>query len=401
MVRLWALLAGALMLVAGLAVANPPSGSVAFTFSGDVDFLAGGMDPQYLTGSFVKTISVSGDVVTVEWQDADGNDGTDITFTLGGGDWVDLGDTPSTITADEWVRGNTAGDALEFAVPTFTELDETPTTISADDCLMGNAAGDALMFGACTGSGGGGGGDITAVSTAVNSGLAGGANSGAVDLEVDPTNAPRLTALASDDEILVADTSASGALRNAELSVLATLIDAPTDSDIDARIATYARATPSGTIATAQLPSANALDSELPNVSGFLDQAEVDARIATYARVSPTGTIATAQLPSANALDSRAARRVGLRDGHGRGRRVRCGVSFSNVTRDSGIRSLRQQAPVYYPARLPQLHERCTARGDHERHSRAGRHRNPRQRHLHVLRFGGDHHRQNRHRGGR
>ena len=333
MVRLWALLAGALMLVAGLAGANPPSGSVAFTFSGDVDFLAGGMDPQYLTGSFVKTITVSGDVVTVEWQDADGNDGTDITFTLGGGDWVDLGDTPSTITADEWVRGNTAGDALEFAVPTFTELDETPTTISADDCLMGNAAGDALMFGACTGSGGGGGGDITAVSTAVNSGLAGGANSGAVDLEVDPTNAPRLTALASDDEILVADTSASGALRNAELSVLATLIGAPTDSDIDARIATYARATPSGTIATAQLPSANALDSELPNVSGFLDQTEVDARIATYARVSPTGTIATAQLPSANALDSElpdVSDFVTATDVDG----VFDAASFSNVTRD-------------------------------------------------------------------
>ena len=280
---------------------------------------------MYLTGSFVKTITVSGDVVTVEWQDADGDDGTDITFTLGGGDWVDLGDTPSTITADEWVRGNTAGDALEFAVPTFTELDETPTTISADDCLMGNAAGDALMFGACTGSGGGGGGDITAVSTAVNSGLAGGANSGAVDLEVDPTNAPRLTALASDDEILVADTSASGALRNAELSVLATLIDAPTDSDIDARIATYARATPSGTIATAQLPSANALDSELPNVSGFprsdrggRADRHLCPRVAHGHDCHGSATIG-------QRAGLGAARRVGLRDGHGRGRRIRRG----------------------------------------------------------------------------
>ena len=47
-------------------------------------------------------------------------------------------------------------------------------------------------------------------------------------------------------------------------------------ADIDARIATYARATPSGTIATAQLPSANALDSELPDVSDFVTATDVD-----------------------------------------------------------------------------------------------------------------------------
>ena len=338
-------------LVAVGANAIPPAGFVVDSIPGDLDFTFGGLDPFYLTGSYVKTITVSGDVVTVEWQDADGNDGTDITFTLGGGDWIDLGDTPSAITADEWVRGNTAGDALEFAVPTFTELDETPSTISADDCLMGNAAGDALMFGACTGSGGGGGGDITAVSTAANSGLAGGANSGAVDLEVDPMNAARVNTLATDDEILVADASISGALRSARLSSIVTLVDAPTDSDIDARIATYARATPSGTIATAQLPSANALDSELPDVSDFLDETEVDARIATYARVSPTGTIATAQLPSANALDSElpdVSDFVTATDVDG----VFDAASFSNVTRDLvfGHYGIRHQ---HDPARLP------------------------------------------------
>ena len=331
MKRFLPLLLAALVAVGANAI--PPAGFVVDSIPGDLDFTFGGLDPYYLTGSYIKTITVSGDVVTVEWQDADGNDGADITFTLGGGDWVDLGDTPSAITADEWLRGNTAGDALEFAVPTFTELDETPSTISADDCLMGNAAGDALMFGACTGSGGGGGGDITAVSTAANSGLAGGANSGAVDLEVDPTNAARVNTLATDDEILVADASISGALRSARLSSIVTLVDAPTDSDIDARIATYARATPSGTIATAQLPSANALDSELPDVSDFLDETEVDARIATYARVSPTGTIATAQLPSANALDSElpdVSDFVTATDVDG----VFDAASFSNLTRD-------------------------------------------------------------------
>ena len=49
-----------------------------------------------------------------------------------------------------------------------------------------------------------------------------------------------------------------------------------TNSDVDARIATYARVSPSGTIATAQLPSANALDSELPDVSDFITATDVD-----------------------------------------------------------------------------------------------------------------------------
>ena len=72
-------------------------------------------------------------------------------------------------------------------------------------------------------------------------------------------------------------------------------------AEVDARIATYARIAPSGTIADAQIPSGIARDSELPTIR---TDAEIDGRIATYARIAPSGTIATAQLPSANALDS-------------------------------------------------------------------------------------------------
>ena len=41
------------------------------------------------------------------------------------------------------------------AIPDWVDLAETPSTITADDCVAGNAAGDALEFVTC-GSGGGG-----------------------------------------------------------------------------------------------------------------------------------------------------------------------------------------------------------------------------------------------------
>ena len=87
--------------------------------------------------------------------------------------------------------------------------------------MKGNGAGDALVFGAC-----------------LSSGTADGV------VESGSVSGTTLTLV-----------------RSVGAGVQITGLPETTDSDIDARIATYARATPSGTIATAQLPSANALDS--------------------------------------------------------------------------------------------------------------------------------------------
>ena len=59
-----------------------------------------------------------------------------------------------------------------------------------------------------------------------------------------------------------------------------------------------------GMIADGQVPDSFTRDSELPDVSGFQTQSQVDARIADYAKATPTGTIADAQIPSSIARDS-------------------------------------------------------------------------------------------------
>ena len=59
-------------------------------------------------------------------------------------------------------------------------------------------------------AGGGGAGDITAVTTGGNSGLSGGSNSGAVDLEFDPDNLPTHTTVDGGDLFVFGDVSATG-----------------------------------------------------------------------------------------------------------------------------------------------------------------------------------------------
>ena len=243
-----------MVLAAGMAAAIPPAGFVAFQFGGDVEFAAGGMDPEYLTGAYVKTATVTGDTLTIEAQGADGNDLSDITFT-GVSEWLDLGDTPSSITADL--------------------------------CVKGNSAGDGLVFAACIGTG---------------------TSDGVVD------------AISIAGSVITLD-------RTEGLADLTLTIAASNIPDLSAAKIT------SGALAVARLPSANALDSELPDVSGFLDQTEVDARIATYARVAPSGFIADAQIPANIARDSELPD-VGdfVTDADVDG--VFDAVSFSNATRD-------------------------------------------------------------------
>ena len=89
---------------------------------------------------------------------------------------------------------------------TFTALTDTPAAITADECVAGNSAGDALEFVTC--GTGGGGGDITAVTTPTNSGLAGGANTGDVDLLLDVSNLPIYnTTIDGFDHLVLSDES--------------------------------------------------------------------------------------------------------------------------------------------------------------------------------------------------
>ena len=79
--------------------------------------------------------------------------------------------------------GGVEWEALPAAASAFTDLTDTPATISADDCVKGNTAGDGIIFGACATGGGGGGGDITGVTA--GDGLAGGGSTGTVTLTID------------------------------------------------------------------------------------------------------------------------------------------------------------------------------------------------------------------------
>ena len=91
--------------------------------------------------------------------------------------------------------------------------------------------------------------------------------------------------------------------------------DIPDDSDIDGRIATWARAnSPSGEIPDANIPASIARDSEIPSDTDSLTEgstnlyftnARADNRIATWARAnSPSGTIPDSSIPASIARDS-------------------------------------------------------------------------------------------------
>ena len=109
-----------------------------------------------------------------------------------------------------------AGSAINRAL--------APSTIqflNPNQMASGNAASDgdvATADGAGritweTPSGGGGTGDITAVTTANNSGLAGGADSGDADLSLHANNLPTVTSIATGDHLVVADASDSNATK--------------------------------------------------------------------------------------------------------------------------------------------------------------------------------------------
>ena len=79
---------------------------------------------------------------------------------------------------------------------TFTALTDTPSSITADQCVQGNTGGTALIFAAC----GSGAGDITAVTTVNDSGLSGGSDSGDIALMLDVKNLPIYTTPISESD---------------------------------------------------------------------------------------------------------------------------------------------------------------------------------------------------------
>ena len=305
------LLAG--LVVAGFAWARPPANNVTFSFPGDVDFVSGGLDPLYLTGAYLKTASVTGNTLTIELQGSDGNDGADVTFTdhhiesatlssaqlltvtLSDNSTVEIDlsalETSTEVTAAitsalaDYLTATDIDTEIEDGAlqpGDVTEGSDISITRTTDGVEISSTAADGVIeSGACSGN------DLVvtrsvgATVTIQEACIGSGGGAGEVNVQSDWTEA---------------DTASDAFIRNKPT--------VPANSDIDDRIATYARATPTGTIADAQIPSAIARDSELPDVADFLDESEVDARIATYARISPSGQIADAQIPNAIARDS-------------------------------------------------------------------------------------------------
>ena len=188
------------------------AGFVALPLFGDIEFDEGGMNADFLIGPFLKSISMTGSVLTVVYQDS-GNDQQTLTYdaaaaagtadgvltgatldastqtiTLttsaasGNSLEVDLSDftnaTEATALIAAWARAGNSALIPDSKIPPtiardselpsdLTDLDDTPSTITADECLQGNSAGDAFVFGAC-GSGGGGTDDQTASEVSVS-----------------------------------------------------------------------------------------------------------------------------------------------------------------------------------------------------------------------------------------
>ena len=138
-----------------------------------------------------------------------------------------------------------ASDSVTITVAeSFLDLDDTPNAFTAGLCVKVNSTATALELGTCAG-------------TASADGVVDGGS-------------------VSGDELTLTRTESL-------VDVVIAGLPETTTADIDARVATYARATPSGTIAEAQIPAAIARDSELPDVSGFLTQTQVDARVTSGA----------------------------------------------------------------------------------------------------------------------
>ena len=82
---------GAVLVAAALVFAAPPAksgelaGFVALPLTGDLVFDFGGLDVEYLAGRFVKSVTASGNSLTIVQQLSDGTEQTTIYTPTGGG----------------------------------------------------------------------------------------------------------------------------------------------------------------------------------------------------------------------------------------------------------------------------------------------------------------------------
>ena len=166
------------------------AGTTALHLTGDLGFFAGGMDVGHLIGAFVKGVTQSGNTLTLTVQNASGVE-EEVAFTPSGGSG-----TGATVTAGNAdPTGGADGDA-------YIQIDGS----NIIQAIWRNDSGTWVEYTIGTGSGTG---DISAVTTEANSGLAGGAESGDVDLLLDIDNLPGQTGIAGGDHIAFDDASAS------------------------------------------------------------------------------------------------------------------------------------------------------------------------------------------------
>ena len=191
---------GAVLIASALVCAAPMqsragelAGFVALPLTGDLEFDLGGLDVEFLAGRFVKSVTASGNTLTIVQQLADGTEQTTIYTPTGGGGGGSSDGVLVSASFDDTTKMVTLN--LSTGTMVLVDLSELATTDDVDDAIA--------------------------------------------------------TALAG--------------------------IGGLSESEVDARIATYARVTPSGTIADAQIPAGIARDTELPDTSTYLERSDVVA----------------------------------------------------------------------------------------------------------------------------
>ena len=277
-----------LILAAGLAVGFGAPAQAQFASDLTCDFFVpvtgGGFGtgrcvPQsVLSGYHVTNVEVSGDTLTVTWNDGDNSDGTTdetTVFTAPGADGVVAS---GALASGTLTLTRTAG-LPQVAISGFTDTHVDSATVSGTDLSLHltdgttvDATGDLPVV---TGMGFTG----TTLTLTRNAGLpaltvsglgGSGGGAGTADGVVSAGTVSGTTLTLQRTESLV-DVTITG------------LPSGLSEAQVDARIAPYARVSPSSQIADAQIPGAIARDTELPDVSGFLTLTQVDARVTSGA----------------------------------------------------------------------------------------------------------------------
>ena len=114
-------------------------------------------DMGAVLGLYVKAISASGDTLTVVFQDSSDTEDT-LTYTPSAStddvvDAISFDEDTSMLTVSTTAGDDYTADLSDLSTGAFTDLSDTPSSLTADLCVKGNSSGDALVFGACLSSG--------------------------------------------------------------------------------------------------------------------------------------------------------------------------------------------------------------------------------------------------------